>query len=185
MPRRHAPGEIAEPTGGAGGRTVVITGAGGGIGRVLVEAFRANGDTVIAVDLRQESLDQFRDAEDVRPVAADITDDADCQRLAGDAGPVDVLVHGAGFMPVCPFEALTPADWRQCIEINLTGPFLVTRALLPVMGASGWGRLIFISSGTIFRGPPNQAHYIAAKAGLIGLSRSLATKWARAASRRT
>lgn len=164
-------------------RVIAITGAGGGIGRAFVEAFRAAGDLVVAADLRQESLEIYSDDDGVLAVPTDISSDADIGRMRdaiSDAyGRVDVLVHCAGVMPVCPLDEIDPDRWRQTIDINLTGPFLVTRALLPLMTGLGWGRLIFIGSGTVFRGTPNQVHYIAAKAGLIGLSRALSTELGR------
>lgn len=64
--------------------------------------------------------------------------------------------------------------WRRVIDINLTGTFLMIHAMLPLMKEGGWGRIINFSSGSVFSGVPGQTHYMAAKAGLIGLSRSLA-----------
>ncbi len=87
---------------------------------------------------------------------------------------VDVLINCAGFFPIRAFEEMTPAEWRQVIDINLTGPYLVTRAVLPLMKGNGWGRMINFSSASIFEGVPGQTHYVAAKAGLVGFSRSLA-----------
>jgi NAD(P)-dependent dehydrogenase (short-subunit alcohol dehydrogenase family) len=69
---------------------------------------------------------------------------------------------------------MAAADWRRVIDINLTGTFLMTHAMLPLMKDSGWGRIINLSSGSVFGGVPGQTHYVAGKAGLIGLSRSLA-----------
>jgi NAD(P)-dependent dehydrogenase (short-subunit alcohol dehydrogenase family) len=69
---------------------------------------------------------------------------------------------------------LSTAEWRKIIDINLTGVFLVIKAMLPLMKNAGWGRIINIGSGSVFAGVPSQAHYVAAKAGVIGLSRSLA-----------
>jgi 3-oxoacyl-[acyl-carrier protein] reductase len=69
---------------------------------------------------------------------------------------------------------MSAADWRRAIDINLTGTFLMIHAMLPLMKTSGWGRIINFSSGSVFSGVPGQTHYVAAKAGLIGLSRSLA-----------
>jgi NAD(P)-dependent dehydrogenase (short-subunit alcohol dehydrogenase family) len=69
---------------------------------------------------------------------------------------------------------MSAADWRRVIDINLTGTFLMIHAMLPLMKTSGWGRIINFSSGSVFSGVPGQTHYVAAKAGLIGLSRSLA-----------
>lgn len=163
-------------------RTVVITGAAGGVGTVLVERFLANHDTVIATDTRQDVLDTWRERfpEDSSLViaAADISVEADCAALADLArsrnGRVDVLINCAGYFPIVPFESMTSDDWRKVIDINLTGPFLMSAAMVPLMKDSGWGRIINFGSGSAFRGVPGQAHYVAAKAGVVGFSRSLA-----------
>jgi 3-oxoacyl-[acyl-carrier protein] reductase len=168
----------------ASGRIVVITGAGGGIGSALVKRFIANEDIVVAADLSGSALDRL--AEEVGPdprlvrVQGDLTDEAACRALAAAAdqagGRVDVLVNCSGYFPAAPFETIGAALWREIIEINLTSPFLVTQAILPLMKRTGAGRIINYGSGSFFKGPPNQAHYISAKAGLIGLSRCLATE---------
>lgn len=163
-------------------RVVVITGAAGGVGSVLVDRFLANGDTVIATDTNQDVLDTWRErrATDARlfTVAADIASEHDTTRLAqfarDAAGHVDVLVNCAGFFPIVPFEKMTFGDWTKVIEVNLTGTFLTTQALLPLMKDRGWGRIVNFGSGSVFDGTPGQAHYVAAKAGVVGLSRSLA-----------
>lgn len=99
-------------------------------------------------------------------------------KIDGDAvgGLVDVLVNCVGYFPARPFEQITAEEWRRIVDINLTGVFLPVQALLPLMKHNGWGRIISYGSGTFFKGTPNQSHYIAAKAGVIGLSRCLATE---------
>ena len=87
---------------------------------------------------------------------------------------MDVLINCAGYFPIVPFEKMTSDDWRKVIDINLTGTFLMSAAILPLMKDSGWGRIINFGSGSAFRGVSGQAHYVAAKAGIIGFSRSLA-----------
>lgn len=164
------------------GRTVLITGAAGGIGTQLVRQFLDNGDIVIAVDGAGAALDQLG-----RTVGAgshlitqlvDVTDEvavgalADLIRTRG--GGLDVLITCHGCFPIIPFEELTPQDWRHVLDVNLTGTFLAVRALLPLMRDQGWGRIVTIGSSSVFEGTPGQAPYVAAKAGLVGLSRSLA-----------
>jgi len=87
------------------------------------------------------------------------------------AGRIDVLVNCAGYFPVLPFEKISAADWRRVIDIKLTGTFLMIHAMLPLMKTSGRGRIINFSSASVFSGVPRQTHYVAAKAGLISLSR--------------
>lgn len=167
------------------GRVVVVTGAAGGIGSVLVERFLGNGDTVVATDLERDALEALRTKLDAgtRLVAAeaDVAEEADCGRLAeiarGAAGRVDVLVHCAGHFPIRPFAEMPADEWRRVVDVNLTGAFLVTRAMLPLMDGRGWGRVVYIGSASVFEGVPGQAHYVAAKAGVIGLSRSLAREF--------
>jgi 3-oxoacyl-[acyl-carrier protein] reductase len=161
------------------GRTVVITGAAGGIGTKLVARFREQGDTVVATDAGEEGLAALRAglADDARVVTfvADISDERDCAALAAAAGGrVDVLVNCAGWFPIVPFEQMTAEQWRRVVDVNLTGPFLVTRAILPSMKDLGWGRIVTFGSASVFDGTPGQSHYVAAKAGLVGFSRSLA-----------
>jgi NAD(P)-dependent dehydrogenase (short-subunit alcohol dehydrogenase family) len=163
-------------------RVVLITGAAGGVGSVLVERFLANDDTVIATDSDAAALERLvgRAAGDAKLItaAADISSEDDCGRLAGlareRAGRVDVLINCAGFFPIVAFEDMTSEDWRRVIEINLTGTFLMTHAFLPLMNDHGWGRIINFGSGSVFDGTRGQAHYVAAKAGIVGFSRSLA-----------
>jgi 3-oxoacyl-[acyl-carrier protein] reductase len=163
-------------------RVVVITGAAGGVGTVLVDRFIRNGDQVIAVDATSDGLErlraQYRSDARITTVVGDVSREADGQRLAevtaSAAGRADVLINCAGFFPIVPFEQMTPSEWNRVIEVNLTGTFLVTRAILPLMSGRGWGRIINFGSASTFDGTPGQAHYVAAKAGVIGFSRSLA-----------
>ena len=163
-------------------RTVVVTGAAGGMGALIVARFLANGDTVIATDTSDEALATLADKAgkpaELHVLSADISDEASCARLAGfareEAGRVDVLVNCAGFFPTQSFDAMTLADWNKVVGINLTGVFLMTKAMLPLMQGRGWGRIINIGSASMFEGVAEQIHYVAAKAGVLGFSRSLA-----------
>ena len=163
-------------------RVVIITGAAGGVGTVLVDRFIRNGDQVIAVDATSDGLErlraQYRSDARITTVVGDVSREADGQRLAevtaSAAGRADVLINCAGFFPIVAFDKMTPSEWNRVIEINLTGTFLVTRAILPLMSGRGWGRIINFGSASTFDGTPGQAHYVAAKAGVIGFSRSLA-----------
>jgi NAD(P)-dependent dehydrogenase (short-subunit alcohol dehydrogenase family) len=163
-------------------RLVVITGAAGGIGSLIVERFLANNDTVLATDSSDETLDRLRSRVDDHPKlltrAADISSEADTQILAEyareEVGSIQVLINAAGISPFLPFEEISVVDWQQVIDINLTGTFLIIRAFLPLMKEQGWGRIVNFGSGSVFAGTRNQTHYVAAKAGIVGLTRSLA-----------
>jgi NAD(P)-dependent dehydrogenase (short-subunit alcohol dehydrogenase family) len=163
-------------------RIVLITGAAGGMGTLFVERFLANGDTVIATDYSEETLarlaDKFDESARLRTTAADISDEASCAKLAAFArdkvGRVDVLINCAGFFPTQSFDEMSLGDWNKVIGINLTGVFLMVKAVLPLMKGRGWGRIVNIGSGSMFAGVAEQTHYVAAKAGVLGFSRSLA-----------
>jgi NAD(P)-dependent dehydrogenase (short-subunit alcohol dehydrogenase family) len=163
-------------------RVVVITGAAGGIGSVLVTRFLANGDSVLATDANAAALKELRgpwgNPDRLHTCNADVassTSVADLARNAQDRfGQVNVLINCAGFFPIQPFETMSTQEWRQVVDINLTGVFEVTRAVLPLMKSAGWGRIVNFGSASTFHGTPGQAHYVAAKAGVIGFSRTLA-----------
>jgi NAD(P)-dependent dehydrogenase (short-subunit alcohol dehydrogenase family) len=164
------------------GRSVVITGAAGGIGIVLVQRFLTRGARVFAVDRDQDALDRLQaehgKSAKLSTVVLDVSDEAQCRdfaaRVRSEWKVVDVLINAAGYFPLTPFEELTYAQWREIIAINLDGPFLVTHNLLPLLKRSQAGRIIFFSSASIYAGMPEQCPYVAAKAGLIGFTRSLA-----------
>ncbi len=166
------------------GRTVVITGAAGGMGAEFVRRFVANGDTVIATDTAEEALQKLAgsiESDRLLVQAADTTDEAATKALAELAeaknGRVDVLVNVAGIFPVQKFLDMTADDWRKIIDINLTGTALMCKAMLPLMIGRGWGRIVNIGSASIYSGVIGQAHYVAAKSGMIGLSRTLAREF--------
>ena len=89
-------------------------------------------------------------------------------------GAADVLVNNAGWFPFRDFEDITAAEWERVVSINLTGPFLVVQAFLPLLKASKAGRVVNISSGSVLSPPPTQADYVAAKAGVVGFTRAAA-----------
>jgi NAD(P)-dependent dehydrogenase (short-subunit alcohol dehydrogenase family) len=162
-------------------RVVVITGAAGGMGSVLVPRFLMNGDTVVATDIKSAPLEELRErhsAGELITTAGDISKEKDCATLAellrSKTTRVDVLINCAGYYPIRSFEEMSLEEWGQVIDINLTGAFLMTRAMLPLMKGRGWGRVISYGSASVFEGVGGQAHYVAAKAGIVGLSRCLA-----------
>lgn len=164
------------------GRVVVITGAGGGIGRKIVDRFLANGDRVIGLDRAKSSLEELATSRNagnqLSTSCVDITDEYAVAEFAKHInqthGHVDVLVNCAGFYPVVSFEQMTQEQWLEVIAINLTGTFRVTHALLPLMKSRGWGRIVNIGSASVFEGVVGQTHYVSAKAGIVGFTRSLA-----------
>lgn len=159
-------------------RVVVVTGAAGGMGRLVAERFLANGDTVIATDTSEDALGKLDAHPKLATIAGNISKEENCQAVADLAqekgGRVDVLVNVAGWFPIQPFEEVSADDFRKVIDVNLTGPFLMIKAMWPLMKGRGWGRIVNVGSASTFEGVPDQIHYVSAKAGLFGLTRSLA-----------
>ena len=115
--------------------------------------------------------------------AVDVTDEASIARatdtLIGDSGKIDILVNNAGITGGnAPTWELKPDVWRRVVEVNLVAPYLTCRAIVPHMIAGGYGRIVNIASIAGKEGNPNASHYSASKAGLIGLTKSLAKELA-------
>jgi len=163
------------------GKVALITGAAGGIGSALVRRFVAEGAKVAAADLNASAVrEKFQDlpAEQIEFSQLDVTSEVSV-RAAVDAiasrwGRVDVLVNNAGVYPFCAIEDLTLDEWRRVMAINLEGVFLTTRAVVPLMKQQKSGRIVSVSSSTVFKGTPGFCHYVASKMGVIGFSRALA-----------
>ena len=163
-------------------KIVVITGAAGGIGRALTTRFLKEGANVCAVDISEELINKLStdlgSPKELFGVVADISSEESTKNLHTQIqqkwGALDIVINNAGWFPLTDFEDITFADWKKVIGINLDGNFLMTQALLPLLKESNAGRIINISSGSFFNPPPNQTHYVAAKAGVIGFTRALA-----------
>ena len=162
-------------------RTFVITGASGGIGSALVRRFLADGHAVVGLDLAEDGLARLSGdlghPAALSTYACDITDEhaveVVAEHLRGRGTGVDVLINCAGFFPPQPFEQIDFAAWRRVLSINLDGVFLMTHAMLPLMKTRGAARIINIGSSSFFQGTALYTHYVAAKAGVIGFTRSL------------
>ncbi|WP_417781585.1 SDR family NAD(P)-dependent oxidoreductase [Stutzerimonas xanthomarina] len=172
---------------GLSGKTVIITGGGGGIGRALCLRFAAEGSRVAVLD-RDEAAAQST-AELVSEAggnavayAADITDYATIvetvDKIERDLGVPTVLVNNAGFDRFMPFLKTEPGMWQQLIDINLTGALNMHHVVLPKMLEAGGGKVINIASDAARVGSSGEAVYAACKAGLIGLSKTLARELA-------
>ena len=163
-------------------KIVIITGAAGGIGRALTTRFLSEGAKVCAVDVSKEVLDKlsadFNAPDELFTVVADISSEESTKNLHHKIkekwSGADVVINNAGWFPFTEFEDISFEEWQKVLSINLTGNFLMTKALLPILKESKAGRIINISSGSIFNPPPNQTHYVSAKAGVIGFTRALA-----------
>src|SRR4051794_34175855 len=138
----------------------LVTGAARGIGAAIAERLRADGHEVVTLD---------------RSPGCDITLDLAADELP-PFGDVDVCVSNAAITDtIAPGHRMTPEQWARDIDVNLTGAFRVVQACLPGMRERGYGRIVAISSGAATGGLPGQVAYAAAKAGLLGTGRTLAT----------
>jgi NAD(P)-dependent dehydrogenase (short-subunit alcohol dehydrogenase family) len=154
----------------------VVTGAAQGIGRSTAEALGAEGYRLVLFD--RQPVEGFPDA---LTVVGDVTSEADvagCAAAASDRyGRVDVVVNNAGIACIAPAEDLDLATWRRVLDVNLTGPFLVSRAFGRLMLAARSGSIVNIASVAGLRGVADRAAYNASKHGLVGLTRTLAAEW--------
>jgi 3-oxoacyl-[acyl-carrier protein] reductase len=165
------------------GRVAIVTGGAGGIGVAIVQRFLDEGAFVVSTVSSAERANELRKAvtgDRLATIETDVTSEQSCNDLVKQAdklcGRVDILVNNAGIFPAQPLEQMSYADWRQVINVNLDGVFLVTRAVVPVMKRNGWGRIVMMSSATVWLGTPGYSHYAAAKAGVIGFMRCLASE---------
>lgn len=166
------------------GRVALVTGGSRGIGRATCLALAARGAAVLvhyhASQAAAEEVVATIRAHGGRASAAadDLLDPEAGARLAsaaqGSLGPVDILVNNAGEFGRAAVADMPDALWERALALNLTAPFRCARACIPSMRAGGWGRIVNVSSQAAYTGSANHAHYAAAKAGLLGLSFSLA-----------
>lgn len=171
-----------------GGQVALVTGAGQGAGRgIALELARHNAGGIAVNDFvpeRAEAVAQEVRAMGVPAVAVpfDVCD-LDAVRAAvakanAELGPVTILVNNAGMANFTPVMDITEEHWDRMMAVNLKGPFLCIKAMLPDMRAAGWGRIINISSSSVQTGAPAMAHYVSSKGGVIGLTRALAIELA-------
>lgn len=158
------------------GKVALVTGAASGIGLAIAQALAAEGARVTLADLDAErGQAEASRLAGARFAAADLTEPLGCRRLVEDtiaaAGKLDILVNNAGIQHVSPITDFAEAKWRQLIELLLTAPFLLTQAALPGMYERGWGRIVNIGSVHSLRASAFKSAYVAAKHGLLGLTR--------------
>lgn len=159
--------------------TAIVTGGGRGIGEAVARALTARGlEVTVFARTEAELARVVASGGAALAVAGDVSREADVARLvaAHEArlGPCDLLVNGAGLLVLGEVDALDPARWRQCLEVNLTGAFLCARAVVPGMKARRRGRLVSVASISATLGTPRASAYNASKWGLVGLTKSLA-----------
>jgi 3-oxoacyl-[acyl-carrier protein] reductase len=166
------------------GRTALVTGAATGIGRAIAILFAQAGARVVVNHLGQAEAALAvmqaiqRDGGEALAIDADVSRADAVRRLAAEAGEVHILVNNAGIIQEKPFLDTTEADWDRMLGVDLKSVFLTSRAVLPGMVARGSGAIVNLASDLGILGRERYAPYCAAKAGVIGLTRSLAREFA-------
>ena len=143
-------------------RTALVTGGASGLGAATATRLRADGITVITLDVTGAD------------VTADVTDEKALRRVADDIGPVDVLINSAGIVgPNRPLVDTTVEEWRRVLDVNVLGTVNTMRVFVPAMRDRGWGRVVNFASMAGKDGNPNLSIYSTSKAAVIGLTKSV------------
>lgn len=162
------------------GKTALVTGASGGIGGAIAQALHGAGATVALSGTREGPLNELASTlgDRAHVVPANLSDPKAAAGLVKEAtgamGSVDILVNNAGITRDNLFMRMSDEEWQQVMDVNLTGVFRLSRAALRGMMKARWGRIVNITSVVGATGNPGQGNYAAAKAGLVGMSKSLA-----------
>ena len=168
------------------GKTAWITGASYGIGFAIAEAYAAAGATIVFNDIKQELVDKGLAAYAEKGIKAygyvcDVTNEEAVQalvaRITAEVGQIDILVNNAGIIKRIPMLEMSAQDFRQVVDVDLNGPFIVAKAVLPGMIAKGHGKIINICSMMSELGRETVAGYAAAKGGLKMLTRNICSEF--------
>jgi NAD(P)-dependent dehydrogenase (short-subunit alcohol dehydrogenase family) len=162
-------------------RVSVVTGSANGIGQRFCQALAQSGISIVGIDMAdQTETATLVESQGVKFHAIN-SDVADLQVMRDSIdsavkvfGHIDIVVANAGVYPAGPFDDVSYDDWRNVMRINVDGVFCTIQSTLPHLRRNGWGRIVVISSAAIWNGVPLQTPYVASKAALIGLVRSLA-----------
>jgi meso-butanediol dehydrogenase / (S,S)-butanediol dehydrogenase / diacetyl reductase len=171
------------------GKVAIITGGGRGIGGAIARRLAAEGVAVLVAartrnEIEQVAAEIHAAGQKAAAIPADVSNEAECRMIVDEAhkqlGSVDILVNNAGILgPVKPVEEIEPGEWDEVLAVNLRGPFLLSRLVLPEMYARSSGAILNISSVGAKVPYPWTGPYAASKAGLVGLTRTLAAEAAR------
>jgi NAD(P)-dependent dehydrogenase (short-subunit alcohol dehydrogenase family) len=166
------------------GRVAVVTGAAQGIGARYAQALAAVGAAVVCADVvdSQATVAAIAAAGGrALAVRVDVTSPESARAMAEAAtrayGRIDILVNNAGLftnLALKPFELIDSAEWDKVMAVNVRGPFECSKAVLPAMRAQGYGKIINIASGTVFKGAPMLLHYVSSKGAVVAMTRSMA-----------
>jgi len=153
------------------GRRALVTGAGSGIGLAVSKRLSELGATVSMLDRSQETIRAAAESVGAEPVWCDLTRSGDVHTMLAAHDAVDILVNNAGFQHVAALEDFPENVWNEMHAVMLTAPFLLMRHFLPFMYGRGWGRVINVASVHGLVGSPFKSAYVAAKHGLLGLTK--------------
>lgn len=167
--------------GNLAGKVAIVTGAASGIGRASAELFAAEGAKVLAADLPETNLEYASDA--IRPLAVDVADDVAPARIVGEVirafGRLDILFSNAGTAAAAPAAEMSDEVWDRVQQVNLRAAFRLAREAIPHLVASGSGRILYTASVMAEFTDFGLAAYCASKAGVVGLTRTLALELGR------
>ncbi len=160
-------------------RVAIVTGGARGIGRAIGNAFAAEGALVILSDIDVQALEAAAPAMSALAITTNVVDEDSVHSMVEQVmqryGRIDILVNNAGICPLTPFASIARTEWDRVMAINLTGAFLCSQSVIPCMTPNHYGRIINISSvAGKMGGVTVGVHYAASKAGLLGLTWSLA-----------
>jgi NAD(P)-dependent dehydrogenase (short-subunit alcohol dehydrogenase family) len=164
-------------------RVAIVTGAAQGIGRAIADKLVEEGASVVVADINGEGAERAASELNGLAVQADVSQEADAQAIVDATlerhGRVDALVHAAAIVPFVAWDDVDFAYWRKIISVDLDGAYLIGRAVEKPMREAGYGRIVNIASNAFLAGTPNMGPYLAAKGGVIGLTRAQATELGR------
>jgi pyridoxal 4-dehydrogenase len=163
-------------------RVAIVTGAAQGIGKAIADKLSEEGASVTIADVNGDGAEAAAESlsGDGLGVRADVSSPDEVQAMVDATverfGRVDVLVNNAAIVPFIPWDEVDLDHWRKIMSVNLDGPFLAIKAVEKPMRDAGYGRIVNIASNTVLAGTPNMAAYVAAKGGILGMTRAFATE---------
>jgi NAD(P)-dependent dehydrogenase (short-subunit alcohol dehydrogenase family) len=162
------------------GKVALVTGAAQGIGNAIAHGLAREGARIVVADLQraEEAANEFPDGVGIE---VDVSDEDAVARMAEETDErcdgIDILVNNAGLyasLAMRPFSEIPLEEWRKVMDVNVASIFLACRAVVPRMRERGGGKIVNISSGTVFRGVPFILHYVASKGAIVAMTRALA-----------